>query len=190
VTDAALSPWFECELLPTIESVNGTDLIRFRTMAAWRSPMDASSGFVAPPGFALLMPEMPYSVIPFELQIRPDGNRIARSVDHLPTRFQSITVPFQGIPCQFGLIEVKFINVARSTRTLEALDLIALFPIRPIPGFPSRHLAIGCRTLVEWGAELGLPFGELSYERVFNAGTGTYRREFQPTRPCGRMRIS
>jgi hypothetical protein len=132
-------------------------------------------------GIALLVPEIPFSVLPF-------GMREAGNIDcdlSLPDAWQSIPLPlWRGIPCRVGTTWLRLVNEIPPREPVE-FRLLALLPERDLPGPRTEYVLLGMQFLVHYGFRVTLDYPAI--QRRPDPETG--QLVIDPLSSCGRLEI-
>jgi hypothetical protein len=181
-------PLLRAALYPYLDSwVGGPGLsvpvIRFGLWAGWLLSEHAD----APPGidvaihFALLAPEIPYSVLPFSFwektRIRvepvPEAPGAARPVPR-----------WRGLPCRFGRSRIRLSSQDEDNRI--ELPILVLFPDQDPPGPRPEVAYLGAEFLVHYSMDVVLRYSSLQYT---DPGETAASSTIDRTSPAGYLEI-
>lgn len=108
----------------------------------------------------------PFSVVPYTFSRHLAWNRVAQNLTKAALS-QTAALTWEGIACELGTIDFRFVHLASGMRS-SALLMLARFPKRPAPPALERALVLGLalfddndiQVLIEHGA--GMVIGRVS----------------------------
>jgi hypothetical protein len=157
--------------------------VRFGLLASWEvAPSGAATGAEARAlNVALLVPEMPLSVLPFSL-------RQGLGIRHEPAAgdtWQGRPAPtWRGVPCRLGTAWARLINQLPSPHPID-LPVQVLLPERDPPGPAPGNVLLGSLFLTHYGLRVALNYASFRY----TVEPGTARR-LDSSVPAGHVEMA